>query len=213
MTCPVTELRILPEDSELSPSVFRLEETTRFTHLIVKTSSEDLSGVESSLKGIWSEHIDQPYNGILQSDLALGDAGRDTRNLQKIFLTMALLGGFLSIVGIFSLAKLNVAKRVKEISVRKVLGASIRELLYSINRSFVIVLLVAMVIGCGLGYFISDAVLGLIYKYYIDVSGVAVALCGVAIILLSLFAITSAILSPARANPRRRFSPLRSSCR
>lgn len=189
------------EDSELTPTVFTLDRNADLTHLIVKASDDNLSEIESKLKLIWSQNIDKPYDGTLQEDLALGDAGRDTKNLQKIFVAMAILGGFLSIVGIFSLAKLNVAKRIKEISVRKVLGASIKELFYTINRSFVIVLLIAMAVGCTLGYFISDAVLGLIYKYYVDVSATTIAVSGISIVLLSLIAITSAIITPANANP------------
>ncbi len=188
------------EDSELRPSAFALRDTS-LRHLVVKVTSGDIEDVDAKLRAIWNEHLDKPYAGRLQEELALGEAGRDTRNLQKIFIAMAILGGFLSIVGIFSLAKLNVAKRIKEISVRKVLGASLKELLYTINRSFVIVLSVAMIVGCGLGYFISDAVLGLIYKYYIDVSAITISISGIFIVIISLIIITGAIVAPANANP------------
>ena len=189
------------EDSELRPSVYSLTDDKNLRHLVVKVNSGDLEDVDAKLRAIWSKHLDKPYDGQLQEELALGEAGRDTRNLQKIFIAMAILGGFLSIVGIFSLAKLNVAKRIKEISVRKVLGASLKELLYTINRSFVIVLSIAMIVGCGLGYFISDAVLGLIYKYYIDVSAITISISGVFIVVISLLIITGAIVAPANANP------------
>ncbi|MEP5612852.1 MAG: ABC transporter permease [Cyclobacteriaceae bacterium] len=189
------------EDSELTPTVFALTRKAELRHLIVKAQGANLSEIEDRLKLVWSQNIDKPYDGVLQEDLALGDAGRDTKNLQKIFVAMAILGGFLSIVGIFSLAKLNVAKKIKEISVRKVLGASIKGLFYTINRSFVIVLLLSMIVGCSLGYFISDAVLGIIYKYYVDVSAVTIAISGLFILIISLMAITGAVAAPANANP------------
>ncbi len=189
------------EDSELRPSVFALTTDENIRHLVVKVNSGQVEAVNEKLKEIWSTHLDKPYAGGLQEELALGQAGRDSRNLQKIFIAMAILGGFLSIVGIFSLAKLNVAKRIKEISVRKVLGASLKELLYTINRSFVIVLSIALIVGSALGYLISDGVLGLIYKYYIDVSAMTVSISGIFIVILSLITITSAIVAPANANP------------
>ncbi len=189
------------EDSELQPSVFGLTQDENLRHLVVKVNSGDIEGVDEKLRTIWKKHIDKPYDGELQEELALGQAGRDTRNMQKIFVAMAILGGFLSIVGIFSLAKLNVAKRNKEISVRKVLGASLKELLYAINRSFVIVLLIALVVGTVLGYLVSDTVLGLIYKYYIDVSALTIGISGIFIVVLSLITITSAVIAPANANP------------
>ncbi len=189
------------EDSELRPSVFALTDNEKLKHLVVKVNSGEIEEVDEKLRAIWGTYMDSPYRGELQEELALGQAGRDTRNLQKIFIAMAILGGFLSIVGIFSLAKLNVAKRIKEISVRKVLGASLKELLYTINRTFVIVLMIALIVGSALGYLISDGVLGLIYKYYIDVSAITVTISGIFIVVLSLIAITSAIVAPANANP------------
>ncbi len=189
------------EDSEFVPIAMMLDENVDFRHLVVKVTNGNLESVEGQLKEIWAGIIDQPYDGELQKDLSIGSAGRDTENLQKIFIAMAILGGFLSIVGIFSLAKLNVAKRIKEISIRKVLGASLRELLMTINRSFVIVLMIALVFGSVLGYFVADMVLGMIYKYYTDVSAFTSLLAGIFIVLLSMIMITSAILTPANANP------------
>lgn len=189
------------EDAEVVPAVIQLEDNEELRHLVVKVSNRDLDEVQEELKAIWSNLIDQPYNGRLQKDLALGQAGRDTENLQKIFVSMAVLGAFLSIVGIFSLAKLNVTKRMKEISIRKVLGSTIRELLLTINRSFVIVLLIAMTIGSVFGYFISDAVLSMIYLQYVDVSVFTSILSGVFIVLFSIVMITVAVMSSANSNP------------
>lgn len=189
------------EDSEFMPTIITMAPDDKLSHLLVKVSQGDMGLVEERLKGIWSDHIEQPYGGKLQKDIALGDAGRDTRNLQKIFLAMAMLGGFLSIVGIFSLAKLNVARRIKEISIRKVMGASIKEIIATVNRSFTFVLLIAMFVGCGLGYFVADAVLAMIYKYYVDVSLFTSLLSGGFIVLLSAVIITAAIMGPANANP------------
>lgn len=189
------------EDSELTPVVIALDDKEALPHLLVKATDANLEEVEAELKAIWGELIDQPYNGQLQKDLALGQAGRDTKNLQKIFMAMALLGGFLSVVGIFSLAKLNVAKRIKEISIRKVLGATLRELLLVINRSFSFVLIIALIAGSTLGYFISDAVLGMIYSKYINVSPFTSLLSGAFIVIVSIAMITSAVFVPANSNP------------
>ena len=119
------------------------------------------------------------------------------KNLQKIFLVLASLSGFLSIAGIFSLAKLNVAKRIKEISIRKVLGSSLSELLLTINKAFSITLALAMVLGSGLGYLISNAVLGLIYKYHVEASLTTSTLSAIFIVAVSLIMISGIALVPA----------------
>jgi ABC-type antimicrobial peptide transport system permease subunit len=187
--------------SQPGPTIFTLADEADFTHLIVKVENNDMKVVEDKLKLIWSDQINRPYNGFLQKDVAMGEAGKDSANLKKIFLSMAFLGCFLSIVGIYSLASLNVAKRKKEMSIRKVLGASFRQLLLIINGSFGTVLIISLFVGILLGYFISDAVLSMIYDYYVDVSILNSVIAGGTIVILSVIMITTAVFRPASANP------------
>lgn len=188
-------------DSEDQPSVFTYRDTNEYPYLIAKVNYGDKSEIENQFKAIWSEEVDRPYEGSWQKDLAYGSAVRDTTNLRIIFMAMAILGGFLSVAGIFSLSKLNVAKRVKEISVRKVLGSSLNQLLITINKSFLYVLAISLLLGSILGYFISDAVLGLIYKYYVDVSPLTSLASGLFIGIVATFILIVSVLTPAKANP------------
>ncbi|MEO1256419.1 MAG: FtsX-like permease family protein, partial [Bacteroidota bacterium] len=157
-------------DAEDKPTAFMYAESDEYRYLIAKVDGLNKTKFEDLAKDIWSENVDSPYLGYWQKDLSYGSAVRDTENLRIIFLAMAILGGILSIAGIFSLSRLNVAKRLKEISIRKVLGSSFRQLLITINRSFIIILSISVIIGCMLGYFISDFVLGMVYEYYVDIS-------------------------------------------
>ena len=188
------------EDAILEPSIIGLAKESSFRHMVVRTTG-DVNELNSELRSIWSQYIDRPYTGRFQEDVALGTAGRDSKNLQTIFLSVALLSGFLSIVGIFSLAKLNITKRIKEITIRKVLGATIKELLFSINRSFAWMLMIALVFGCGLGYLISEGVLSLIYKYYVDVSIFSSLACGLGVEVLSIIILSGVALELANSNP------------
>lgn len=188
-------------DSEEEPTVFMYEEADSYPFIIAKVEHGNKSEIESQFKSIWSEEVDKPYNGNWQKDLAYGSAVSDSTNLRIIFMTMAILGGFLSVAGIFSLSKLNVAKRIKEISIRKVLGSSFKQLLMTVNKSFFVVLSVSMIIGCVLGYFISDMVLGMVYRLYVDVSPLTSLFSGLFIVGVAILIIILSILSPVRANP------------
>ena len=160
-------------------------------------SQPDLKPSLCHFRRIWIGHM----IGSWQKDLAYGSAVRDTENLRIIFMAMAILGGFLSVAGIFSLSKLNVAKRVKEISVRKVLGSSLNQLLITINKSFLYVLAISLILGSVLGYLISDAVLGLLYKYYVDVSPLTSLVSGLFIGIVTTFILIVSVSTPAKANP------------
>jgi len=188
-------------DSEQTPVILHFRDTTSYPFLITKVKHASKEEVEAEVRNIWNDLIDRPYDGNWQKDLAFGSAVRDSNNLKQIFLAMAILGGFLSIVGIFSLAKLNIAKRIKEISIRKVLGSSLKSLILTINKSFFIVLTIALFTGGALGYFISDMVLQMVYRIYVDVSVLTSVGAGAFIILLSVFILTTSTLSPAKSNP------------
>ncbi len=186
--------------AELLPTVMVLSDKSEHEHLVIKVSNRDLNEVENTLKTIWSKHIDEPYTGVRQKDFALGASGEDSKILQKIFLTMALLSGFLSIVGIFSLAQLNVAKKIKEISIRKVLGASFKELLLTVNKSFSLVLSVALVLGAALGYLLSDQLLNMMYRYHVQPSISISVLSGGFVVLISIIIISGVVRSPISTN-------------
>ncbi|MEM9329548.1 MAG: FtsX-like permease family protein, partial [Bacteroidota bacterium] len=188
-------------DSETTPIIFALGDDEQMSHLVMKAPPSQMARLETDLRAIWSELYDLPFEGRSQSSLAMGDAKRDSDNLQRIFLAMAILGGFLSLAGIFSLAKLNVARRLKEISIRKVLGASLRELLLSINRSFAMTIVVSFVVGSALGYFVSSTVLDLIYEHHVAVTPTISLINGLLIVLFSAMMIMSAVYVPARRNP------------
>ena len=186
--------------AQLLPTVIGLSEPDEYVHMVVKSEGKSLDDVEAQLRAIWSDHIDEPYEGVRQKDFAFGSLGRDSKNIQQIFLTMAILSGFLSIAGIFSLAKVNVAKRIKEISIRKVLGASTRELVLTVNRSFMFILMAAMLVGGALGYLISDQVMGLIYKYHVTPSVLVSLICGAFVVIFSILIISNVVKMPLKSN-------------
>lgn len=189
------------QDAEDQPIAFIPRKSESYRYLIAKVESGDMDLFEESVKKIWSESVEMPFNGSWQEDLAFGTAKKDSENLKLIFFWMAVLGCLLSIAGIFSLSKLNIAKRIKEISIRKVLGSSVRQLLITINKTFIVILTISMIVGSLLGFLISDQALGLVYRYYESASPALSLLVGLSIGGMAMLIIAMSILAPAKANP------------
>lgn len=188
-------------DSEERPAAFMYSNEDAFPYLIAKVDGGDMNAIEDQFKTIWSETTDNPYEGNWQRDLSYGSATRDSENLRIIFFAMAIIGGILSIAGIFSQAKLNVSKKLKEISIRKVLGSSINQLFVTINKPFYIVLSISLIIGGALGYLIADQILAMIYKIYVPVSPMTSLISGVFIVAAAVLIICFSIAAPAKSNP------------
>ncbi|MEX2234119.1 MAG: FtsX-like permease family protein [Cyclobacteriaceae bacterium] len=82
---------------------------------------------------------------------------------------VTILGGLLSAAGIFALASLNIAKRTKEIGIRKALGATVNNIVGLLNKEFVVILLIAGIFGAVGGYYATNYLLSSLYAYHIPV--------------------------------------------
>jgi ABC-type antimicrobial peptide transport system permease subunit len=190
------------EDFEPVPRILLPTKDEDCKTIIVKAEEDKEEEVFEALQAAWKEIVpDRPFNGRYQDDIAVGYALKDNNNLRTIFYYMAILGGVLSITGIFALSSLNVSSRIKEIGIRKVLGASTQKIILLMNRYFGITMLAALILGSALGYLLTNQLLEFIYKYHIDI-GPAAILPSVLIVLTAALLTTSAtIYGAANTNP------------
>ncbi|HEY4656344.1 MAG TPA: FtsX-like permease family protein [Cyclobacteriaceae bacterium] len=187
---------------EPEPFVFYPAAKNQYISLLVKTEHRDLPEIQEYLEATWKEVFPtRPFESQFQDDVVLQGSRETNANLEKIFLFITILGGLLSASGIFSLASLNIARRTKEIGIRKALGATVSNIMSLLNREFVIVLSVAAVLGSIGGYFLTDTLLSKIYAYHIAVGIIPVVLCALMIFGIGILTTSSTILKAARSNP------------
>ena len=189
------------EDYRPEPFVFYLVPLSDYKKLIVNTKGIPNKEAEKTIAGLWANTIDRPFMKRWQEDVALGDSMKATNQIRTLFLWLAGLGCILSLIGIMSLASLNVAKKTKEISIRKVLGASLSQILVSINKPFMRILALSLVVGVGLGWFISDTILSTIYLYYLDISVIEGVPIGLFIVIAALVMTSVAVFKRASDSP------------
>ncbi|HEY9256625.1 ABC transporter permease, partial [Chitinophaga sp.] len=125
-----------------------------------------------------------------------------TQSFKSIAFFLAVITLLLSASGLFAQISLNIDKRSKEIGIRKVLGASVLQIIGLVNREFIRILLIAFVIGSVLGYlFTSKFIFQLIYQYHPD-AGPAPYIGTFLIVLLSCAVIIGTkVFRAASANP------------
>ncbi|MBR09215.1 MAG: hypothetical protein CMP48_16230 [Rickettsiales bacterium] len=187
-------------DALPKPEVYLMTQDSSFNRLLVRTSSSN-EQVEAKFKALWVELFETPFGGDWQHQTSGFYAVRDSKNLKSMFLALAGLGCFLSLIGIFSLASINVVKKTKEISIRKILGATFAQINLAVNRSFTIILIVSLFVGSALGYFISEGILQSIYKYYHNLSIAGGLVIGLGIVVTAFIFILAATVRPIKANP------------
>jgi putative ABC transport system permease protein len=170
--------------------------------LIKVANKDDLGELQKSIEKSWKELFpSKPFISQFQSNLVMDNLRRLNGNLQKIFLFLTVLGGVLSASGIYSLASLNIARRTKEIGIRKALGASVRNVLLLLNREFMILLSIAMFLGCAGGYYLTLLLMDEIYAYHVVIGIIPVLLCGLLVFAIGILTTSSTIYRAAKANP------------
>jgi putative ABC transport system permease protein len=192
----------LYRSKEDEPFVFYMAEPKYYKLLLVRAEPEDLGDVQKYLEKTWKELFPtKPFISLFQEDIVLKDTKETGANLKKIFFFLTILGGLLSASGIFSLASLNIARRTKEIGIRKTLGAKLSNIVGLLNREFVIILSCAGVLGAVAGYFLTDAMLTEIYSLHVPLGIVPVIFSAMIIFSIGIFTTSVTIIRAARANP------------
>jgi len=107
---------------------------------------------------------------------------------------------FIACLGLFGIATFNAETRVKEVGVRKVLGASVQNILLLLSKDFFKLILFSAVIAAPIAWYLNDQLLRN-FAYRIEV-GVGVAIAGISITFgLAITAIAFQAIKAALANP------------
>lgn len=119
---------------------------------------------------------------------------------KQIMLFSAVLTIFISCIGLFGLSVLSAEKRTKEIGVRKVMGASVQNVVTLLSKDFVKLVLVALVISIPVAWMAANKWLQN-YPYRIALNWTLFALAGVLVILIALATVSFQALKAAVASP------------
>jgi|GEM_PF-133980 len=194
------------EDMFISESpqsfVFYIADPADYKIMEIKTETKDLIETRNYLEATWKKMFPtRPFESQFQEDIVLSDARMITGSFKSIFLFLTVLGGLLSVSGIFSLASLNIARRTKEIGVRKTFGASITNVITLLNKEFAMILALAAMVGSIGGYLLLEAMLGAFNIIHIKVGIFPAVLCSLFIFSIGIITTSVTILKAARTNP------------
>ena len=184
------------------PFVYYRIDPKDYTMLVVNSKPEHLAATYQFLQKTWQKNIiTKPFVGRYQEDILLKKLHHANNTMSKVFVFLTFLGTLLSMAGIYAMASLNIAKRTKEIGIRKILGASIKDIISLVNREFVIILSIAAVVGAVGGYFLIKMMINELFPHHVPLSLFLVALCGFLIFATGLFVTSTTIFKVATDNP------------
>ena len=114
--------------------------------------------------------------------------------------TIAFVAVLLASLGLYGLVTLNVSGRVREFSIRKVLGAGLQHLAGSITRQYVVLSMVALTIGAPVSYLLIKALMDMLYPDPMPMGYGGVALSVMILVLVLLAVISTQINKVSKSN-------------
>ena len=185
----------------IQPALFRLFDENNARFLAMRVEAGTGVETEAYLSETW-KHLfpDEPYDSFFQ-DSVFDGFFRDTRNITKIFTFTALMALVISCMGLFGLASQNITRRMREISIRKVLGASVSHVTQLVHRGFFLLLAIAAIIATPLTYYMLNPLLDSIYEYRIPIDSLPFILAFVLVFVTAIVTVSTQIYRVATTNP------------
>jgi putative ABC transport system permease protein len=186
---------------DMEPLMLRYTSPDKYKRLIISAPAEKIVSVNEYMETKWKEIFpNRRFASRYMSDSNV-EAVTVNTNIVKMFVFLGLVAVMLSVTGLFTLVSLNIIKKMKEIGVRKVLGASIGNISRVINVEFAIILLVACALGAAGGFYMSDMLMSSIWKFYQQATIATMTISSIIILTASALTVALKTYNTARMNP------------
>lgn len=173
---------------------------TMYDHLVVKISSQNVMGTLASIQTFWNDiapHRPYEFQFLDQEIDALYTAEMQTKNMFTVFAVLAVI---IACMGLLGLSSYIIEKRTKEIGVRKVLGASVSNIVQLLSSDFLKLVAFGFLIAAPAGwYFMSQWLQN--FAYRIQISGWVFVITGGVAIVIAFAAVSWQSIRAALANP------------
>ncbi len=185
----------------IDPTILMIAPDTNFTYLTAKLAAGTESKIEDKVKTIWHNKVeDGLYQGQLQSEV-FDIYFEDFKGVSKMLIFTAILAILISAMGLFGLVSLNINARLKDFSIRKILGASIMHLAQKIFKKYLVLWIISCIIGGILAQLAISSLLNMVYAFHSGVGFITIASSTIILLLVIFLTVGSQVWKVKRNNP------------
>lgn len=180
---------------------FVLRNGSRYQYANLAISSSDMIATLEKVEGVWHS-IDEKHRLEAQfMDQQIEDYFKFLVDFIKIFGFVGFLAISISSLGLFGMALYSAQTRMKEIGIRKTFGASERTLIFLLSKGFFKMVVLAVLIGSPICYFLFDKIILDQQVYRTEITIVEVGSSILFLMILSFLTIITQTWNAARTNP------------
>lgn len=167
--------------------------------MIIRLAKGNTAEQLESIRNEWSKLTSSPFEFVFL-DQQLAGLYKSDRRLGDLAATFTTLGLVVACLGLLGLVTFLVGRRAKEIGIRRVLGATARQIVVMLTRDYTKLVLIAYLVSIPLGYYLIGQWLES-FPYRVEVSPGSVIMMGSLILAIALFTVGLQALNATRQNP------------
>lgn len=173
---------------------------TMYNQAGIKLTTTNIASTLQSVKEIWEETFPDFVYEYKFLDEKIAGFYKQENQLAQLYKIFAAIAIFLSCLGLYGLASFMAVQKIKEVGIRKVLGATAGNIVYLFSKEFIILIAIPFAIAIPIAwYFTHQWLQG--YAYRIDVSWWLFVAGGLVAIVIALATISFQTIKAAIANP------------
>ena len=186
---------------KIEPAVLRLSDRNDFGILAVRTNPEDIADVLDYLGDEWKKmSSNQVFAGRTQEDI-MQEEKDINGSILKVVVFLAIIATLLSLIGMYNLVSLDIIRRTKEVGIRKIQGAPVPLLVFLISKKFLVILLIAALLGSAGGFYMSLKLMDSIWDYFVEIGAGILVAASMIMIIATMATLSFKILRAAMKNP------------
>ena len=144
---------------EVKPTVMMPQKDVYY-QIGIKIAPQNIDQTSKAVKAVWEKYYPAFVYGQSFYDEQIANFYRSEDQLSLLFRIFAGIAIFISCLGLYGLVAFMAVQRTKEIGIRKVMGASVSQIVVLFSKEFVIMVLLAFVIAAPVAYYLMDKWLG-----------------------------------------------------
>ncbi|RCR71406.1 ABC transporter permease [Larkinella punicea] len=184
----------------VQPNTLLMSHDWPIGYILVKIAPDNVPATMAVLKKAWEEVAPKSEFEGSFLDENTDRQYQSEEQMAKLFITAAGVAIVLSCMGLFAIAVMIMAQRIKEIGVRKVLGASVGSIVILLSKDFLKLVLIGIVIASPLAWWLMSQWLKE-YAFKIELAWWMFAVAGLLAILIAFATVSFQSIKAALTNP------------
>ena len=180
--------------------LFMSRQSWGWSEINVKIDGNDIPAALQQIENTWSTLFPQrPFEYQFLDD-HINQMYKSEQQLTGIISILSVLAIIIASLGLFGLASFTVRQRLKEMGIRKVLGASVGQIVTILSKRFTLLVLIAFIIAAPVTYFLMNGWLDN-YTYKISIGVTVFLVVGIGSWLIALLTVSFQSVKVAKSNP------------